>query len=235
MRKIKIFCLPYAGGCKNIYNDFSDAFGSCFDVCPLEYSGHGTRICDPLLTNYTQCVNDICMQIRRFCTNNYIILGHSLGAAVALGVANKMENDYYNKPKHLILMAETPPCSEVLAKKYKNKNKVEVMETVAERGHVPHEIFENQELYDIFSDIIYSDIRVLNGYSDFSFSKLEVPITVFSGSKDDFSDSDIDQWKHYTNKQFSKFKIIGDHFFPFVNKKDFFKVFKEELADKYAS
>lgn len=235
MRKTKIFCLPYAGGSKSVYSDFADEFGNSFEICPLEYSGHGTRSSSPLLTTYVQCVNDICMQIRRTCTNNYIILGHSLGAAVAIGAANKMADHYCNKPKHLVLMAETPPCSEVSGKKYRNKNKDEVMETVASMGHIPHEIMEEPELYDLFSDIIYSDICVLNGYTDFSFKKLDVPITVFRGIEDDMSDSEMEEWKRYTNRQFRLFSISGDHFFPFINKKDFFKVFRKEIAEEFTS
>lgn len=235
MRKTKIFCLPYAGGCKSIYNDFANEFGSSFEICPLEYSGHGTRSGSPLLTTYVQCVNDICMQIRRTCTNNYIIIGHSLGAAVALGVATKMTNYYYNKPKHLVLMAETPPCSEDLGKKYRNKNKDEVMKAVASMGHIPHEIMEDPELYDFFSDIIYSDICVLNGYTEFGFAKLDIPMTVFSGSADDISDSEMEKWKHYTKGKVRLLSISGDHFFPFINKKDFFKVFRDEVAEEYTS
>lgn len=235
MRKTKIFCLPYAGGNKSIYNDFADEFRSSFEIYPIEYSGHGTRSGSPLLTTYVQCVNDICMQIRRTCTNNYIIIGHSLGAAVAIGAANKMADHYCNKPKHLVLMAETPPCSEASDNKYRNKNKDEVMDTIASMGHIPHEIMEEPELYDLFSDIIYSDICVLNGYTSFSFGKLDVPITVFSGSEDDISDFEMKKWKHYTNSQFRLFNISGDHFFPFINKKDFFKVFREEVAEAFTS
>jgi len=231
MKKRTMFCLPFAGGTKTDFNEFRERFGEVVEVVPLEYSGHGTRFSSPLITSFTQIVNDICRQIRSTCCCDYIIVGHSLGTAVAYEVAYKMTKNYMNPPHKLILMAQKPPHLQKESTVFIGKSKEEVMKTIYDYGHMPKEIITQKDLYNIYSEIIYADICALNSYSpEVPREKIDVPFKIFSGESDDGANiKHMSQWSNYTSQAMELFEIKGGHFFPFEQNKEFFSIMQSIL------
>ena len=228
MQKIKMFCLPFAGGTKAIYKDFSAYLDDIVEVTPLEYSGHGTRFPDPLFTTVSQIADDICTQIRSSCCTEYIITGHSLGAAVAFEAAYKMTFYYLNPPRSLILMAEMPPH---LRRTDHNQSKDDIMAEIMALGHMPDEIISNKELYDIYAEILYADIHALDNHRpSLPERTLDLPISVYAGRLDaNVFESDLRQWEKYSSKAILFRSVDGGHFFPFDDTETFLEIFRQDL------
>lgn len=51
MSKLKVYCLPYAGGSKSVYNDWISKYSDVAEIVPIEYNGHGELFCEPFYTN----------------------------------------------------------------------------------------------------------------------------------------------------------------------------------------
>jgi len=86
-----------------------------------------------------------------------------------------------------------------------------------------YSVIYNKDLYDIYSEIIYADIQMLECYhfNDKS-SQLNIPLIAFMGTDDKETPKiDMQEWKNYTTNNFNLFLINGDHFFPFENSTDF--------------
>lgn len=234
MKKRTMFCLPFAGGTKAIFNEFKEELNQDFDVVPLEYSGHGTRFSSPLITDITRMVEDICVQIRATCCRNYILLGHSLGTAIAYEVACKMTNIYGNPPQTLVLMAQKPPHLQWEDTRYKGKSRNEIMQDIYKLGHMSDEILRNGELYNIYSEIIFADITILNGYKpDIKKDTLAIPFILFTGKEDESATKEeMLQWKRYSQKDSVLFEIDGGHFFPFENQGEFFQKLHKAFESK---
>jgi len=234
MRKTRMFCLPFAGGTKAIYGSFSAYLDDIVEVAPLEYSGHGTRFSDPLFTSISEIVNDICTQIRASRCTDYIITGHSLGAAVAFEAAYKMTFYYLNPPKSLVLIAEIPPH---LRRMDHSKSRDEIMAEIIALGHMPDEIVSNKELYNIYSEILYADIHALDNHRpSLPERTLDLPISVYAGMLDDsVYESDLRQWEKYSSKAILYRSIEGGHFFPFDNTKTFMEIFRQDLIQNLRS
>ena len=63
-KKIKLFCLPYAGGAASMYDQWSAKLSKEIDVCPINLAGRGSRITDKLYENLAAAVEDIYQMIK---------------------------------------------------------------------------------------------------------------------------------------------------------------------------
>lgn len=93
--------------------------------------------------------------------------------------------------------------------------KDELMKEIGKMGQIDDEIWENAELYDIVSDVIYSDIQMMTKYNAREVTKvLDVPLLVMTGEGDPkISVQDMKEWDRYTDKKFEFEVVQGNHFF----------------------
>lgn len=215
MKRFKLFCLPYAGGSKTIYADFQKKLCDLVEVVPLEYSGHGSRYGKSLFNNADDTVNDIFQILKSSCCTKYMIFGHSLGALIAYETVARFSSLLNTPPCRLIVAGNRPPHLMYKDKKYNGLHKDDVMDAIFELGYMPSEILMNKELYDIYIDIIFADIQIINNYHFVNRGKLNIPITAMRGSDDNETPKkDMLEWRNLT-KEFDLITIHGDHFFPF--------------------
>ena len=97
MGKLKVFCLPYAGGSKSIFQDWIHRYASVAEIVPMEYSGHGSRFCDVLYETADEVADDIFEHIIAMQPQDYMIYGHSMGCLIALLVAIRLEQNRYSR------------------------------------------------------------------------------------------------------------------------------------------
>ena len=64
MEKIKLFCIPYAGGSAGIYSKWNGHISKFIEVCPVELPGRGKRFSEPLCNSIKQMVDDVFKGIR---------------------------------------------------------------------------------------------------------------------------------------------------------------------------
>ncbi|MEK7017057.1 thioesterase II family protein [Bacillus sp. FSL R9-9410] len=87
MEKIKLFCLPYAGGSASMYYQLKGYMHKIVDVIPIEYSGHGERISENYYASFKNMVDDIASKIIDYLDDDqFSILGYSMGSLVAFEV-----------------------------------------------------------------------------------------------------------------------------------------------------
>lgn len=103
MKKIKLLCLPYAGASATIYYKFQPLLEEKINLIPIELSGRGTRIDEPLLFSFKEAINDVVNQIQANINSEdeYMILGYSFGSLLAYEASQRLKK----KPLHLFLAA----------------------------------------------------------------------------------------------------------------------------------
>lgn len=218
MDKIKVFCLPYAGGSKSIYFDWIKKYASVAEIIPIEYNGHGSLFSEPFYQSADEAADDICNRISNEHPQNYIIYGHSMGSLIALLVAVKLEEKGYNPlPKALIVGGMRPPDLERKRGKISHLPKGEFMKEMFDMGQTEPEVMNEPELVDMLYDIFYADIKLLETYvHDKSLRKISIPIVVMTGKKDPATSlSKMKKWDTYTHNNFHIKEFNAGHFFPF--------------------
>lgn len=235
MEKVKVFCLPYAGGSANIYFDWKEKYASMAEIIPIEYKGHGRLFGEPFYKDADEAADDICKRICDENPQNYIIYGHSMGSLIALLVATKLEKrECHPLPKAIIVGGMRPPHLKHRDEQLRHLSKDEVMKKIVDLGQMDSEIMNEPELVDMLSDVFLADLKISEGYEDAELLPgIRIPMVVMTGNKDTEAPLDeMKEWARYTSHHFYIKAFDGDHFFPFNCKK--FDDYYLEMIDKAA-
>lgn len=214
MGKIKLFCIPHAGGSAMIYYKWNKLLRSNFDLYPVELAGRGKRINVPFYDSFQDAVDDIFYLIRHNLKDDYAIFGHSLGSWIALELVYKILEQGYKEPVHLFFSGNRAPHIFRKEKVLHTLPDEEFKKEIINIGGTPKELFENEELKELFLPVLRADYRILENYHFKKRNfKLSANITVINGIDDDLSDIEIEGWKEYTSGNFQVCNIKGGHFF----------------------
>lgn len=215
MSKIKLFCFPYAGGSAAIYMKWTKLLNNNIEVIPVELPGRGKRFVEPLSENINEVVNDIFNFIVKHLDGTpYALFGYSMGSWIAFELIRKIKSHGHNSPIHAFFAAKEAPH---IKRKSKNLHKLptdEFSNEILKLGGTPREIFENEELRDIFITILKADYKIVETYNFTAHSSpLDCNITVFSGKEDEYKTEDIMGWQELTKKGCTIHTFDGGHFF----------------------
>jgi len=236
MEKVKVYCLPYAGGSASIYYDWKKRYASVAEIIPIEYNGHGSLFGKSLYMEADEAADDIYNRICNDNPQNYILFGHSMGSLLALLVAIRLEKREYGfLPRAIIAGGTRPPHLKHKDEQLTHLPKNEFMDKIFGLGQMDPEIMNEPELLDMLYEIFYADTKLCEEYRyDESLPGVSIPMVIMTGSEDDEAPLDeMKEWGMYTSGSFNINEFAGDHFFPF-NCEEFAGYFSQ-MIDKAAS
>ncbi|TNP12921.1 thioesterase [Bacillus tropicus] len=214
MKKIKLFCFPFAGGSSTFYTEWKKASDEFIDVTPLEYKGRGKRVKEKFYSNFEEGIIDLFNEIEPLISKeNYAFFGHSMGSLVAYELTHLISQHGYNPPCHIFVSGRnSPEHKNPFVSNLTNLSDNEFVEYISKLGGIPTELLLNKELLSYFLPIIRSDINNLNNYSFKSRDKLSTNLSVFYGLEDPLTVINND-WANYTNNNCDTHIFQGNHFF----------------------
>jgi len=216
MDKIRLFCIPYAGGAAAAFFKWKTLLDQRIELIPIELSGKGARFHEPLYSSVEEGVNDIYEKIQRQISNGpYVLLGHSLGALLAYALTVKIREENKKMPEHLFFSGMGSPFV-----KRKNKDKYAVLndkdfiKSVIKLGGTPAGFFDEPDLCKMFLPILRNDFKL--AMTDF-VGQNPVPfncnISILLGKNENISTKAATAWQDCTNKLFRLHYFKGGHFF----------------------
>ena len=214
--KIKLFTIPYAGGSVSIYNKWKEFLHDDIIMCPVELSGHGTRIKEDLYNSIEEAVDDIYNLIRKSLDDtNYALYGHSFGSLLAFEVAHRLVDNGIHEPSHIFFSGMNPPSVNVKPKNLYKLSDEEFLMEIFSLGGTPKELFEHKRLIKLFLPILKSDYSLFERYMfKTGRKKFDCDITVFSGEEDTIIDYEqIKKWDECTAGTCLYSILHGGHFF----------------------
>lgn len=226
MDKIQMFCIPYAGGSSIVYSSWKDKVRSDIEVIPLEYSGHGRRIMEALYLNMNEVAEDMCKIIEDNIRGEYVIYGHSMGAFVAFETAYKLSKKDCIQPQKIMIAGVRPPHLLYKDKKYTKLLKNDFMKAIYDMGEIPEEIYENEESYELYYEILFNDFKIIEEYRhDNNCGLLKIPMIILTGDNDkEAPEACLAEWANYAGS-YSCLKVLqGNHFFAFHKGTTFFEL-----------
>ncbi|WP_408895222.1 thioesterase II family protein [Paenibacillus taichungensis] len=218
---LNLICLPYAGGSQNIFNEWKRNMMSEVNVIPVELSGRGKRMDDPLYNDFNEAIEDIYKCIKEDVFNQpYAIAGHSMGGLLAYELANKLVSEDQRSPEFLVLSGKNPPHIRVNTKIHQLSEEDMITELL-KLGGIKPEFIQYQELMSLFLPIIRSDFKLVETYEYLSTEPLKVDIHIMYGSADHMTTGEqLYQWDNYSHKKCFYKEFKGDHFFIETSSRD---------------
>ncbi len=217
MSKLKLFCIPYAGGTSIVYSKWRQYLDSRVELHAVELAGRGKRVDDKLYDDLKHAVDDIYESIKNeICNGSYALFGHSMGSLLAYELYYKIREQNLNCPVHIFFSGYKAPN---IGPSDGDENYHDLPENCFKKklvklGGMPKEILEDAA-FKFFSPIIRADFKILELYKYVEKNeRIGCPVSVFSGKKDKgIKVSDLTGWKQHTELECNIHKFNGGHFF----------------------
>lgn len=212
---VRLFCLPFAGGSAvRIYGGWKRRLPASIEVVPLELPGRGTRIGEMPLPRADALVADALRQVLPRSHEPFALFGHSLGAALAFGMARALEHEHGRPPVHLMvsgfqapdLPAPDDPAYLLPDDQFKAR--------LRDLDGTPPEILDNDDLMELLLPVLRADFAAIGQWRYQESKPLSVPITVFGGESDpEAPPHTLGGWSRQTTSACQVHVLPGNHFF----------------------
>lgn len=208
--QIQLIALPYAAGSLRSYYSFNQV--KAIELVKYELPGRGFRQ-SYKLSNLSIILKEV-MEVIDF-TRPYILFGHSMGAYIAYEICSYIEDKELPLPNKVILSAQIPPNNKKNTNTWQYLPKNEVINYLKKLGGTPDEILDNQELMELFSEVLNQDFAFLGSYFKSGWTeKVKSNLEIWYGEDDEFIDEKgITAWDQYTYGKCKYVKFQGNHFF----------------------
>jgi len=217
MSKIKLFCIPFAGGSAVVFNQWRPLLSRDIELKPVELAGRGRRIREPLYGSLEQAVDDLFKIIApELSQGPYALLGHSMGSLLAFELYYKIKARNLPEPVHAFFSGRGAPSMPTAEKKkYHLLPEDEFKKEMIELGGTSREFFEHPELVEVFLPLMRQDLKI---HEHYRFQEkpgpLICPVTVLNGKKDpETTIEEAEAWRQHSGGNFTIYHFEGGHFF----------------------
>lgn len=212
--RLRLFCIPYAGGGASLYRDWAPALAPWIEVQPIQLPGRESRFAEPPLTSMDDIVEAILDSIDSYLDLPVAVFGHSMGALISYELVRRMQRHPFAKISALLVSSHPAPHLPKRLPMHHQMNDRDLRATLKEMGGTPESILRDDALMDLFSPLLRSDFRVVETY-DYAVPKpLGCPIHAFGGTSDRaVSMDELQAWAVQTTAVFQLVMFAGDHFY----------------------
>jgi surfactin synthase thioesterase subunit len=215
MNRVKLFCIPYAGGSAEIYQKWKKDLNEEIELELIELSGRGKRSGESLYDKLENAVEDVYRIITSGMNGRpYAIFGHSMGNLIAFEVCHKMIEQGQQLPFQIFFSGRGAPNSQRRKEDIHLLPDPEFKKKLRELGGTPEDVLNNEELLNYFLPIIRADFKIVEQYRYVPRThKLKSNITIFNGTRDDIRLDELIEWRNHTDKVCTFYNFRGGHFF----------------------
>lgn len=226
--KLRLFCLPYAGGGASIYRKWQSQMPKGVQVCRIQLPGRENRICDPVIDNTEALVDEIVDSIYPLLDCPFAIFGQSMGGLIAHRLAYSLEKR--NKvAEHVYIAAVRPPHREHPTTIHHLPDD-EFIQDLEDRQRTSKEVIENRELMELLMPMLRADFKIAETYRVDEPEWLSSNLSVLVGDGDEQLDKNLAlEWKQLAGKGFEFSVFQGGHFFVQTHSDPVLKHVKEKL------
>lgn len=101
--KLRLFCLPYAGGSASVFQTWAKHLPEAIDICPIQLPGRGRRIHETPIHHFPSLIKTIVQEITPYLNGPFAFFGHSLGGLIAFEISHQLYKEHLPLPLHLLV------------------------------------------------------------------------------------------------------------------------------------
>jgi medium-chain acyl-[acyl-carrier-protein] hydrolase len=212
--RLRLYCLPYAGGSAGVFRSWCDQLPADVDVWGVEDPGHGSRISEPLMDRIDALAALIADAVAAEPAVPFALFGHSMGSLVAFEVCHALAARGATMPTLLVAAGHRGPQLPASGPPVHDTPDAEFVAHLRELGATPPEVLESAELTGLMLPILRNDFRACEMYGAPERPPLRTAIVVYGGLADEDADRDaLLAWRHATRSWFALRLFPGGHFF----------------------
>lgn len=210
---MNLFCIPCAGGSAAMFKKIESLLIPEVKVRPLEMAGRGSRFQEEPYVEVHSAVNDLYQKISGVIDEeDYSFLGFSMGGILAFELCRLLQENGRKPPLGMFFLGIEPPHIKS-STQYHKLNDTEFKEKMVAMGGIPKEVFQYDDLFQIYLPALKADFQLCETYRFSGKSyRFDSKFYLINGLNDTISHSVLKQWKRYCYKCQMDF-VPGIHFF----------------------
>jgi medium-chain acyl-[acyl-carrier-protein] hydrolase len=233
--RLRLFCLPYAGGGSRIYRTWADALPDDVEVCAVQLPGRDQRHNEAPISDAAELIDALSAMMRHYLDLPYAMFGHSMGAVLAYELARRLGAAYDREPSALFVSAHGAPHLPRRRPPSHHLPDDEFIARMKELNGTPAEVFANPELLALLLPMLRADFKLVETYAELPGPHLSCPVLAMGGRSDsDVPATSLDAWTAVTRGQFRSMLFEGDHFFINSERETLLRVLKHYLSADFA-
>ena len=107
--RLRLFCLPFAGGGASAYRLWAADLPAWVEVCPIQLPGREDRYGEPAFTSLIGLSRAMSREVTPFLDRPFAFFGHSMGALVGFELARALRHSKAPAPLAMFLAAYPAP------------------------------------------------------------------------------------------------------------------------------
>jgi medium-chain acyl-[acyl-carrier-protein] hydrolase len=236
MARVRLFCLPYAGGGSSIFHQWTGALDPAIDVRAVRLPGRENRMQEPAFTAMEPLVTALAEAIGPWLDLPYALFGTSMGSLIAFELARVLAASPAGPPVRLLVAAHRAPHLPDRGPELHRLPDAAFFDELRRLHGMPDEVLAHPELRALLLPLLRADFTVCETYRYHSAPPLDCPIVAFGGSADgDVTREDLEAWRELTRSTFTLRMLPGGHFIVHSTRDALLSAVAEELSPLVAS
>jgi len=213
--RIRLYCIPYAGGGASVYREWQDKLPSIVEVQAIQLPGRENRLMDEPFSDSREAAKAVADAIAPDLDRTYAVFGHSMGALVGFELLRELERRGAPTASHFFASAFRAPQVENPDSALHELPDAELLDELDRRyDAIPAAARESQELLELIMPGVRADTAVCDSYAYRAGDPLACPITALGGEADAIVSPElIELWREQTSAAFEFTLFPGDHFY----------------------
>jgi surfactin synthase thioesterase subunit len=210
--RANIICFPYAAGAATSFRRLSAMLAGDVQTYSVQYPGRQDRLFETPYKSISDMADAVCEEIPDLPELPLMLLGHSMGAAVAFEVASRLDGS--SLPVLGLVASARPAPSYRSLTRYHLADDRKLLEGVRSLNAPHASALDDEGLARTMLPTIRSDYRAIERYYNPDAAPIGCPINVLVGREDPvFSAEQAVQWFPYTTGACQVLEYPGGHFF----------------------
>jgi medium-chain acyl-[acyl-carrier-protein] hydrolase len=212
--KLRLICLPYAGGNAAIYHQWSNKIINDIELISLQPPGRSYRLQETPFNDMEKLIDDLMQVLPSILDKPYVIFGHSLGSRIGFELIHRCQSLGLRLPDHFIASGSRGPQVPCLEEQSYHLPDDQFILKLKEMDGTPEELLNSKELMALLLPMIKADFQIAETYRFSGNLLLDIPISVFGGTDDDkVNYQNLEAWQQYFSQPTNITLFSGGHFF----------------------
>lgn len=212
--RLRLVCLPFAGGGASVYQALPGLLPPSIEVLAVQLPGREDRSRENPPGNLSALVAACAVALRPYLNVPYALYGHCAGALLAYEVAHEVGRRFGVWPTHLVAGAQPAPHLPVTNFPLHELPDEDLLEVIRERGGLPEAVARRPDLVAVLLPLLRSDFALWENYRHSPRDPLPCPVTTVRGRADLLVDaSATEPWAQHSEAGWSELLVEGGHYF----------------------
>jgi len=210
--RLRLICLPFAGGGASRYRDWPAHLPDDVEVVSVQLPARGNRFDELPIESMEQLTGPLLDGLASHLDAPFALFGHSMGALIAFELVRRMRPTGV-APVHLFASGCRAPHLPSRSNWHTLPDR-EFLAAIGKLGGIPPELLVERQFLDALLPALRSDCTLAETYVVSKQARLSCPVSVFGGLGDkEVLPEDVRAWSRHTTGPFRVHLLPGDHFF----------------------